>query len=412
MKKTTSTAIFGAAMLAQAALAGGTFWELGVPGLAMGVSDSGRVVGDNNATGEYFLWTAQSGPMDIGGAVAGNGIGGNPDISDDGLFVGGTVLNSATNLYEAGRYDATTGTWTPLGGLGAEIDGQVSSGWAISGDGMSVVGLGWLPTARAHAIKWTDGEGVIDLGSTVDGSSSRANGVNVDGSVVVGWQDGNGRQGAVWVNGVQELIFRTNGTPAGAAQKVTADGEWVTGIDIAGFFGFAEYWRYNTITDTYENLGNLATGAQSRASGNAITDDGSIIAGGTWGLGPATFGTAIIWTAETGTILFSDWLTAQNVDFDAGYEFAFVTDVSSDGSWFTGWGRTSDGQIGSWAVNIAASPDCPADVDGSGSVDLADLNLVLANFGQASDTGDTNGDGEVDLADLNAVLASFGESCG
>ena len=54
---------------------------------------------------------------------------------------------------------------------------------------------------------------------------------------------------------------------------------------------------------------------------------------------------------------------------------------------------------------------CPADTTGDGQVDLADLNAVLANFGQASDVGDTNGDGNVDLADLNAVLASFGTPC-
>ncbi|MFG0292074.1 MAG: PEP-CTERM sorting domain-containing protein [Phycisphaerales bacterium JB050] len=57
------------------------------------------------------------------------------------------------------------------------------------------------------------------------------------------------------------------------------------------------------------------------------------------------------------------------------------------------------------------APACPADVDGSNSVDLADLNIVLANFGQATDSGDTNGDGTVDLADLNAVLAAFGTNC-
>lgn len=411
MTKTISTAIFTAAMLAQAALASGGFWDLGAGVLSTGVSDNGTVVGDNNASGQYFMWTVQGGMMDIGGQVAGNGVGGTADISDDGQFVGGTVFNTTSNAHEFGRYSVLTGTWTPLGGIGGQSGTEISSGWAISGDGNSVVGLGWISAGGAHAVQWTDGEGVTDLGSTVDGNSSRANGVNFDGSVVTGWQDGAGRQGAVWVNGVQELIFRTNGTPANEAYKVTDDGEWVIGIDIAGFFGSAEFWRYNTATDTYENLGNLATGAQSRAGGNAITDDGAIIAGGTWGLGPATFGTAIIWTADTGTIRFADWLAGQNVDFDESFEFAFVTDVSSDGDWFTGWGRNSDGQVTSWVVNIPTSTGCPADVDGSGAVDLADLNLVLGNFGQMTAEGDTNGDGEVDLADLNTVLSAFGEPC-
>ena len=54
---------------------------------------------------------------------------------------------------------------------------------------------------------------------------------------------------------------------------------------------------------------------------------------------------------------------------------------------------------------------CPADLTGDGSVDLADLNIVLANFGQPSSEGDADGNGSVDLIDLNIVLASFGSGC-
>ncbi|XHC24812.1 MAG: multiheme c-type cytochrome [Phycisphaerales bacterium] len=54
------------------------------------------------------------------------------------------------------------------------------------------------------------------------------------------------------------------------------------------------------------------------------------------------------------------------------------------------------------------------DVNGDNAVDLADLNLVLANFGQSSPAGvlegDANCDNTVDLADLNTVLANFGNS--
>ncbi|MFG0293883.1 MAG: hypothetical protein ACF8MJ_12130 [Phycisphaerales bacterium JB050] len=60
---------------------------------------------------------------------------------------------------------------------------------------------------------------------------------------------------------------------------------------------------------------------------------------------------------------------------------------------------------------IPTSPSCPGDVTGDGETDLADLNLVLANFGQTTSEGDTNNDGVVDLADLNAVLANFGTGC-
>jgi hypothetical protein len=61
---------------------------------------------------------------------------------------------------------------------------------------------------------------------------------------------------------------------------------------------------------------------------------------------------------------------------------------------------------------VAFAPPCPADVNRDGAVNLADLNLVLANFGQVSLDGDTNQDGLVNLADLNLVLALFGTNCG
>ncbi len=54
---------------------------------------------------------------------------------------------------------------------------------------------------------------------------------------------------------------------------------------------------------------------------------------------------------------------------------------------------------------------CPADVNNSGAVDLADLSIVLNNFGNTTSEGDTNGDGVVDLADLSAVLNAFGTTC-
>jgi hypothetical protein len=62
------------------------------------------------------------------------------------------------------------------------------------------------------------------------------------------------------------------------------------------------------------------------------------------------------------------------------------------------------------AVADLGGPACGGDVTGDGTTDLADLNLVLANFGQQTSEGDADGSGTVDLADLNLVLANFG--CG
>lgn len=63
-------------------------------------------------------------------------------------------------------------------------------------------------------------------------------------------------------------------------------------------------------------------------------------------------------------------------------------------------------------VPFAAAPafSCQADLNGDGQINLADLNIVLSQFGQSSCL-DANGDGLMNLADLNAVLAGFGTDC-
>ena len=55
----------------------------------------------------------------------------------------------------------------------------------------------------------------------------------------------------------------------------------------------------------------------------------------------------------------------------------------------------------------------PGDANGDGRVDLNDLTIVLANFGQTGRTwaqGEFTGDGTLDVNDLTIVLANFGHS--
>lgn len=51
------------------------------------------------------------------------------------------------------------------------------------------------------------------------------------------------------------------------------------------------------------------------------------------------------------------------------------------------------------------------DANSDQTVDLDDLDLVLANFGQQSSVGDLDCNGTVNLDDLDIVLANFGQSC-
>lgn len=65
--------------------------------------------------------------------------------------------------------------------------------------------------------------------------------------------------------------------------------------------------------------------------------------------------------------------------------------------------------------SAACGFDClMGDANNDGNINLADLNLVLGNFGDSVEVGrdgDVNDDGVVDLADLNLVLSGFGNAC-
>jgi hypothetical protein len=77
-----------------------------------------------------------------------------------------------------------------------------------------------------------------------------------------------------------------------------------------------------------------------------------------------------------------------------------------------GYARGASPHISLHTFRIATFVPC-ADANGDEIVNFADLNAVLADFGQSGEglAGDVNGDGVVDFVDLNEVLAAFGAPC-
>lgn len=335
------------------------FYTLGPgDGLVDAVSDNGIAVGSFlNSDNEYFSWEiGVGGKVNIGGAVAGNGVGGQPSISNDGMRIGGTEFNSASGFNEMSYYDTASGTWTSVGGIGSSSGTSISSGWGISGDGQTLVGLGWVNAGEAHGISWNGGA-AVDLGTTVTNRSTRANAANFDGTVIGGWQDDTTgfRQGAVWVNGDQELIFNLAGQQVDEVSAISEDGQYASGLFIAGFGQTADTYRYDINSGTVIDIEN--TLGTSRMAGAAINADGSLIGGGMWNVGPATLGDAFLWEEGVGTMSVEDYLTANGVGgWDSNFEFSFVTGISSDGQWIVGWGRDGTNSV-SWAARINSVPE-------------------------------------------------------
>src|SRR5262245_4662697 len=183
---------------------------------ATDVSADGSVVVGNTA-GDYetIRWTPLDGTVLLGrGTVAGLGTGaGTPNVSDDGTRINATILGADSTYTTLGIWTEGTG-WQelipPVPPDGGILDQSYGSAWAVSGDGTTVVGLYWRPTApggSAHACSWTGAGGLVDLGSS--GHSSRASGVNIDGTVVAGFDEHpttGVRRAAVWNAGVRAII--------------------------------------------------------------------------------------------------------------------------------------------------------------------------------------------------------------
>ncbi|MFZ5832172.1 MAG: hypothetical protein ACOY3P_18975 [Planctomycetota bacterium] len=320
-----------------------SYYNLGPSANVSGLSADGSVASGYITAGPFFYWTAAGGQVFVGGIGPGDGVGGSAAISDDGACFSGNTIDPNTQLSEMSRYHIPTGTWELLGGVGSSSGVEGSSGWGISGNGQSVVGLGWINGGTAHAIQWIPPGPTHDLGSTVANNSSRANATNFDGSIVVGWQDNrNGRQAALWNEGMQTLLFDNIGDPLGEASDVSGDGNWIVGQG-----GFGEPWRYNRSTGNVDRLGVLDPNASFPSRGSTgVTDDGRTVVGferdfsNPFG---GTFGT--IWIEGQGIQDLTTYAMEAGVPIPAGVQLAIPLAISADGSTIAGLDNHFDGFI-------------------------------------------------------------------
>lgn len=320
---------------------------------ANSVSNQGKVSGYATQAGPYGIWLPDSGNVitDIGGIAPGNGVGGQARFSTDGNFVCGTSMG--TNGPEMSKYNRATNQWTTVGSLGFSVDGNVSGGFAISGDGNTVAGLSWADTtgghAYAHAVAYNAIEGLMDLGSLFDSTaqSTRANATNYDGSVVVGWQDFNGPwKSAVWRKNPaggyfanEYILIDTAGNPnddynqMGECSAVSADGNWIGGY--GDYANNNQPWIWSKDSGVI-NLGTLPNVGNGLVSG--MSGDASIVVG--WFEG-ALWGdpqTPFIWTRTGGLRELNDYIHNVLGDSTDTHQVYTASCISPDGHYIAGYG--------------------------------------------------------------------------
>ena len=358
MKKTTLVAagVLGLGMLlgrfgvAEAAVPKGNaiLIELPPESLAQDVGANGFVVVGGFYSGGALTWMPTGGSQAIGALTA-------IAVSRDGKAIVGNSVNIPAARVEAAIWQGGT-TWRLLGSIAPNAqpcDLDYSSAYDANDDGSVVVGLAWNGCNIAHAFRWHESTGMVDLGS-LTGESTRANGVSGNGRVVVGWEeDRTGpRLGAKWVDGKEEFIKTPNGGAVGEASATNHDGSIIVGSN-CDFFnptpgpptGFTWTAKDGVKCFPVERPRGLPPLAY-RVLMEDVSEDGRVI-GGAYSFGLDS--ESLVWF-DGEPFFLKDYLRANGVPdaFEGWINTGFVTGVSSDGRTLVGYGagpRTFQGFV-------------------------------------------------------------------
>jgi probable HAF family extracellular repeat protein len=296
---------------------------------ATSLGANGFVVVGTLYRGKAFYWMPSSGVVDIGGT---QGVA----ASRDGRTIVGNALDS--NRLENAAIWLGGSDWRLLGSFhpnALPCDALLSASYGASDDGRVIVGLGWDGCKFARAFRWEESTGMVDLGSSVEGQSSRANDVSGDGRVVIGWQEDpfGFRQGARWVDGRQEVFSGPNGI-AGEAFGANTDGSIIVGGNCQPVAQMGWMWRSGSGITCYPPPAPRSPGylVQMRAT----SDDGRVVGGAhTFGLNSD----ALLWIDGEVSYL-KDYLRERGIPdaFEGWVNTGFINAVSPDGRILAGYG--------------------------------------------------------------------------
>jgi hypothetical protein len=333
--------LFISSLILAAAGANAQLYTLGAGYLATDASADGNVVAGYGAT-QIFMWTPSGGRVDIGGRIPGNGIGGDPSVSNDGTKIIAGNTNTVSTKSEAAFYTIANSTWNLCGSFGFFSGAESSSGWCVSGDGNVIGGLGWIVGSKANGFLYDVGAATTgSVGSTTT-NSTRINDLNFDGSIRVGWQDAsNGfRQAAIW-NGTTQTLLTYNMLQMSEASAISDDGTSITGVANSST-GF-QAWRWRASTGVVP-LGTIFNSSW-RGLSSAINGNGTMIAGVYRPFpGPATFGRGFLWIEGQGMIDMNTFATMAGAN-PGTLVLALPLGMSADGTTIVGTGTSSNGFV-------------------------------------------------------------------
>lgn len=305
--------------------------ELPSGALAADVGAGGFVVVGTLRSGGAFYWMPTSGVVPIGGS---QGVA----VSRDGRTIVGRARDGQGReqaaIWQGGAEWRLLGSFTPDA---AACDGLLSGSFGASADASVIVGLGWNGCRFARGFRWEEATGMVDLGSSVPGRSSRANDASGNGRTIVGWQDqaAGFRQGARWVDGRQELFVGPAGQPMGEAHAANSDGSLIVGQTCDAREQSAWSWTPQTGVRCHA-VPRLRPQKPYIGMMLATSDDGRVIGGAqSFGLESE----AVLWL-DGEAVYLKEYLEDHGVSdaFRGWVNTGFVTAVSPDGRVIVGQG--------------------------------------------------------------------------
>lgn len=125
-----------------------------------------------------------------------------------------------------------------------------STGYGISGDGTTVVGLSWIG-CNARGFRWTAGTGMLELLNLAQGNN-RASTISRDGTAMAGFARGTFNcTPAYWAADTTDYVL--NSSYEGEVYGFNNDGSVIVGYDVQGLARNAWVW---TSSDGMISLNN------------------------------------------------------------------------------------------------------------------------------------------------------------
>ena len=347
---------------------------LGSAGSVSGMNAAGQVVGYAEGSSGEVAFLYSGGTMTDLGIPSGslysyaNGINAAGQVVGYGLTAGG---GTQAFLY-------SNGTMSVLGS---------GMACAINADGQ-VVG----ENGTNHA--FLDSGGTMrDLGTLSGYSSSEADGIDAAGQVAGYATAGSGgTQAFLYSNGAMTGLGTLPGDSSSQAYGINAGGQVVGyAYPSDGEGGHAFLYSQGTMTD----LGTLSGTSTSQAL--AINDGGKVVG--------TSAGEAFVYS--NGTMVNLNTLLSVKKGSSAP--------TLQEATAVNGLGQiVADAYYLGNNIAVLLTPLLlPGDANQDGKVNINDLTIVLANFGQTGMTwtqGEFTGDGTVDINDLTIVLANYGRT--